>query len=113
MTHPPSIPPAEPSATTPDIAQRDSHQLRHGRLGSRRGPAGAVHDVPDAVAPGRRGPHVAGERIGVDAQGRDGAVAIGLQDSTRPATTHAVRMQEEHELALAAGVLPTLHDPLA
>ena len=33
MSHPPSIPPADPSATTPDIAQRDSHQLRHGRLG--------------------------------------------------------------------------------
>ena len=33
MSHPPSIPPADPSATTSDIAQRDSQQLRHGRLG--------------------------------------------------------------------------------
>ena len=33
MTHPPSIPPADPSATTSDIAQRDAQQLRHGRLG--------------------------------------------------------------------------------
>ena len=33
MSHPPSIPPADPSATTSDIAQRYSQQLRHGRLG--------------------------------------------------------------------------------
>jgi hypothetical protein len=33
VTHPPSIPPADPSATTSDIARRDSQQLRHGRLG--------------------------------------------------------------------------------
>src|SRR6188508_444091 len=32
MTHPPG-PPAEDAATTTDIARRDSHQLRHGRLG--------------------------------------------------------------------------------
>ena len=32
MTHPPG-PPAEDAATTSDIARRDSHQLRHGRLG--------------------------------------------------------------------------------
>jgi hypothetical protein len=32
MTHPPD-PPAEDAATTSDIARRDSHQLRHGRLG--------------------------------------------------------------------------------
>ena len=33
MTHPPSIPPADPSETTSDIARRDSQRLRHGRLG--------------------------------------------------------------------------------
>ena len=33
MSYPPSIPPADPSATTSDIAHRDSQQLRHGRLG--------------------------------------------------------------------------------
>jgi amino acid transporter len=33
VTHPPSIPPADPSATTSDIARRDSQQLRNGRLG--------------------------------------------------------------------------------
>jgi amino acid transporter len=33
VTHPPSIPPADPSATTAEIAKRDSQQLRHGRLG--------------------------------------------------------------------------------
>jgi amino acid transporter len=33
VTHPPSIPPADPSETTSDIARRDSQQLRHGRLG--------------------------------------------------------------------------------
>jgi amino acid transporter len=33
VSHPPSIPPADPSATPSDIVQRDSHQLRHGRLG--------------------------------------------------------------------------------
>jgi amino acid transporter len=33
VSHPPSIPPADPSATTSDIAQRDSQQLRQGRLG--------------------------------------------------------------------------------
>ena len=33
MSHPPPIPPAEPSETTSEIAQRDSQQLRHGRLG--------------------------------------------------------------------------------
>jgi len=32
MTHPPG-PPAEDAATTTDIPRRDSHQLRHGRLG--------------------------------------------------------------------------------
>jgi hypothetical protein len=32
VTHPPG-PPAEDSATTSDIARRDSQQLRHGRLG--------------------------------------------------------------------------------
>ena len=33
MSHPPSIPPADPSETTSDIARRDSQALRHGRLG--------------------------------------------------------------------------------
>jgi amino acid transporter len=33
VTHPPAIPPADPSETTSDIARRDSQQLRHGRLG--------------------------------------------------------------------------------
>jgi amino acid transporter len=33
VSHPPSIPPADPPATTSDIARRDSQQLRHGRLG--------------------------------------------------------------------------------
>jgi amino acid transporter len=33
VTHPPSIPPADPSETTSDIARRDSQQLRRGRLG--------------------------------------------------------------------------------
>jgi hypothetical protein len=33
VSHPPSVPPADPSATSSDIVQRDSHQLRHGRLG--------------------------------------------------------------------------------
>ena len=33
MSHPMSIPPGDPSATTFDIARRDFTQLRHGRLG--------------------------------------------------------------------------------